>query len=428
MSKRTTSNNLSTPVTVDFQGDPVICIKNGDGIKVAMRPIAEKLGLEWTHQLRQIKNDPVLASTVAEYATVAADGKPRKMITLPLDYLNGWLFKIDAGRYKKDDPRRDVIIRYQRECYRVLHDYWHKGEAITPQLSGIRGPIVPLGCPEHYVPTELLTDKILEWVLAQTDPFDFTDVMRGTGASSSYAQDCLHKFARRYLIQKGNDKYYRLTEKALVMVKDKEKVGSIATIPTPAHPHSLLDRSVPARVETQLTRTENSNSLPAPPFAMAPYARAMDLDWNGISLGPHSDKLKQLRTRLVGKTLYFFPVSWLAEALDMPIDTIKGMLDPKKFEIFADDGEVRKWFAAEGIACHPSFKQDTFITTFGLQRLMQVRERKTRRTTNILEVRDIFNSFLEIAKVIGMERREAIAKANAATLKLTGMDCLKLLE
>jgi hypothetical protein len=40
------------------------------------------------------------------------------MLCLPLDFLNGWLFGINADRVKPEV--RDQVLRYQRECYRVL--------------------------------------------------------------------------------------------------------------------------------------------------------------------------------------------------------------------------------------------------------------------------------------------------------------------
>lgn len=63
--------------------------------------------------------------------TVAADGKERVMLCLPLDYLNGWLFKIDARRYKGE--RQALIIRYQKECYRVLAEHF-----LTPKTAVAR--------------------------------------------------------------------------------------------------------------------------------------------------------------------------------------------------------------------------------------------------------------------------------------------------
>ncbi len=40
------------------------------------------------------------------------------MLCIPLDYLNGWLFGVNASRVKADV--REKLIAYQRDCYRVL--------------------------------------------------------------------------------------------------------------------------------------------------------------------------------------------------------------------------------------------------------------------------------------------------------------------
>lgn len=40
------------------------------------------------------------------------------MSCLPLKYLNGWLFGINANRVNPD--LRDRVVRHQRECYEIL--------------------------------------------------------------------------------------------------------------------------------------------------------------------------------------------------------------------------------------------------------------------------------------------------------------------
>ena len=54
-----------------------------------------------------------------------ADGKRYEMVCLPLDYFNGWLFRIDSRRHK--GARRELIIKYQRECYHVLAKHFLGG-------------------------------------------------------------------------------------------------------------------------------------------------------------------------------------------------------------------------------------------------------------------------------------------------------------
>ncbi len=44
----------------------------------------------------------------------------QSMLCLPLDMLNGWLFGINADCVKPEI--RETVLRYQRECYRVLAD------------------------------------------------------------------------------------------------------------------------------------------------------------------------------------------------------------------------------------------------------------------------------------------------------------------
>lgn len=51
------------------------------------------------------------------------------MFCIPLDYLNGWLFGINANRVKPEI--RDRLIRYQTECYRVLADAFREGSLTT---------------------------------------------------------------------------------------------------------------------------------------------------------------------------------------------------------------------------------------------------------------------------------------------------------
>ncbi|MBK9053977.1 MAG: hypothetical protein IPL78_24600 [Chloroflexi bacterium] len=49
---------------------------------------------------------------------IQTSGGPQVTQCLPLEYLNGWLFGINADRVRPDI--RDRLIRYQRECYKIL--------------------------------------------------------------------------------------------------------------------------------------------------------------------------------------------------------------------------------------------------------------------------------------------------------------------
>jgi hypothetical protein len=120
-------------IKVPFYGDEIFVIENKDEKLVAMKPIVGALKLDWSQQVKNIKNDPVLSSVVGLTPITGNDGKNYKMLCLPLEYLNGWLFKVPASRYK--GRKREAIIRYQKKCYRALYDYFHHGAAVNPGIS-----------------------------------------------------------------------------------------------------------------------------------------------------------------------------------------------------------------------------------------------------------------------------------------------------
>lgn len=126
--------------TVTFHGAPLTVITQADQKLVAMKPIVEGIGLGWQSQYNRIQRQPVLKSVIVMMNTTGADGKSYQMLCLPLDYLNGWLFGVDANRVREDI--RDTLIMYQRECYQVLANYWLQGEAVNHRAQkALRTPL-----------------------------------------------------------------------------------------------------------------------------------------------------------------------------------------------------------------------------------------------------------------------------------------------
>ncbi|WP_307981986.1 phage antirepressor N-terminal domain-containing protein [uncultured Haemophilus sp.] len=120
------SNQISTQ-TISFNNQSLITVEQNGNHYVAMKPICENIGLSWEPQLLRIKRDNVLSSTMIVMIIVAEDGKKREMICLPIEYLNGWLFGIDINRCNPEI--RDTLIKYKKECYQALHNYWFNGKA-----------------------------------------------------------------------------------------------------------------------------------------------------------------------------------------------------------------------------------------------------------------------------------------------------------
>jgi len=88
---------------VQFYGQSLVTARSDDGKEfVAMKPLCDNLGLDWSAQRQRIVRDEVLSSTMVIITTVANDGKNRDMLMIPTEYLNGWLFGVDVSRLKDD--------------------------------------------------------------------------------------------------------------------------------------------------------------------------------------------------------------------------------------------------------------------------------------------------------------------------------------
>ncbi len=109
--------------TIDFYGDDIttalVSIENQSLIYIPLRPICDYLGLTWSGQYERVTRDAVLSQEVQFVRVTRTNkrGNPN-LLCLPLDFLNGWLFGISPTRVKPE--LKEKVIRYQRECYRIL--------------------------------------------------------------------------------------------------------------------------------------------------------------------------------------------------------------------------------------------------------------------------------------------------------------------
>lgn len=119
-------NNALQSIT--FHQDTIFLVDQDGNPQIPLRPICENIGLDWASQYTKI-TDPESRWTVCRITTVAADGKQREMICLPLRKLNGWLMSIAP---KKVSPKvKPKLVRYQNECDDVLYNYFTKGFAVS---------------------------------------------------------------------------------------------------------------------------------------------------------------------------------------------------------------------------------------------------------------------------------------------------------
>lgn len=123
--------------TVNFHNQTLTTLEKDGKQYVAMKPICENIGLDWVSQHKRIQRKEALNSVMVIMTTTGNDGKKYEMLCLPIEVLNGWLMGVDENRVKPEI--KDTLVMYQKECYKALYDYWHKGEAINPRrLSTVK--------------------------------------------------------------------------------------------------------------------------------------------------------------------------------------------------------------------------------------------------------------------------------------------------
>jgi len=129
--------------TIIFYDDELTAVKLADGeIYVPVRRLCDNLGLTWSSQYMRIQRDEVLseaAKTVLVMRTVKAGdrgGGSVETVCLPLDLIPGWLFGVQTSRVREEI--RPKLIRYRRECFRVLWDAFKQDvmpSLPTPQMT-----------------------------------------------------------------------------------------------------------------------------------------------------------------------------------------------------------------------------------------------------------------------------------------------------
>ena len=133
--------------TVTFYEDeiPAVLVEDAEepAVFVPLRPICDFLGVAWPAQRLRVNRDPVLSEVAMSVIVTITDipegsrrPKSSKMLCIPLDFINGFLFGISASRVK--DEVREQLIRYQRECYKVLSKAFQATSSDLTSLAQVR--------------------------------------------------------------------------------------------------------------------------------------------------------------------------------------------------------------------------------------------------------------------------------------------------
>lgn len=117
--------------TIPFHGANIL-VQAGDTPEttmVAMKPVVEGMGLDWSAQRQKMDRHPVLSiCTVVTPFQIPGDDQEREHTLLPLNRLHFWLATVHPDRIKDEQIRARVIL-YQTEAADVLFDHFF-GRAI----------------------------------------------------------------------------------------------------------------------------------------------------------------------------------------------------------------------------------------------------------------------------------------------------------
>lgn len=113
---------MNRVMTVGFAGKELYAFEMGGIIFVALKPIVEGMGLDWSAQFRKVQRMPILAEGVAKMAMPFGPGNGQPMICLRMNLIHGWLLTINSTQVRAE--LRGVVEMYQRECYDVLYAHF----------------------------------------------------------------------------------------------------------------------------------------------------------------------------------------------------------------------------------------------------------------------------------------------------------------
>lgn len=106
---------------IKFNETEISAVKIEGDVFVPLKPICEAIGIDWERQRKTINEHPVLKEVPSLQAVPSAGGM-QEMLCLPLDFIPGWLFMINANAV--NEAAKPMLIAYQRECYKALRDYF----------------------------------------------------------------------------------------------------------------------------------------------------------------------------------------------------------------------------------------------------------------------------------------------------------------
>lgn len=132
---------------VPFHQHQILTVKRGDGVAVVMKPIVEVLGLDWHGQRQRIHRHEVLSKGACVIRVPSAGGM-QEALALDLEQFHGWLITLTPERIK-DAAKRELIVRYQTEAFRVVFEHFHGKMNGSPKP--VRAAGLQISLHNHYL-------------------------------------------------------------------------------------------------------------------------------------------------------------------------------------------------------------------------------------------------------------------------------------
>lgn len=102
---------------LQFNGTNIYFLKKDGQYYVAIKPICEALGVDYTAQKKRLSSHPIFSKHRSVQTLVDSVESLRKMVSLPEKFIYGWLFTI-----RSNSPD---LLNYQEECCDVLYSHFH---------------------------------------------------------------------------------------------------------------------------------------------------------------------------------------------------------------------------------------------------------------------------------------------------------------
>jgi hypothetical protein len=97
-------------------------VSTSDEQLIAIKPICQAIGIDYSRQLKKVKEDRFLSSVMGVTPTTGSDGKTYDMCCLPIRYVYGWLFTINPANVAPG--AQEGVMKYKQICYDALYDYF----------------------------------------------------------------------------------------------------------------------------------------------------------------------------------------------------------------------------------------------------------------------------------------------------------------